>query len=84
MSIRKRTLSRDEIGKAFDDSNDSSSPILSPKDLAKLLGLSTKTVYFWIAAGRLDGAFRKRGKHCLIWRDKAIDLLFNGSEWSRD
>ena len=40
-----------------------------------------KTVYEWIAKGRLDGAFRKRGKHILIWRDRALDLLFNGPDW---
>jgi excisionase family DNA binding protein len=55
--------------------------ILAPAQLAQLLGLSVKTIYEWIAKGRLDGAFRKRGKHVLIWRDRAIDLLFNGKEW---
>jgi excisionase family DNA binding protein len=56
-------------------------PILSPTQLAELFGLSVKTIYLWIAAGRLDGSFRRRGKHVLIWRDRAIDLLFNGRDW---
>ena len=56
-------------------------PILSPAGLANLLGLSVKTIYGWIAAGRLDGCFRKRGKHNLIWRDKALDRIFNGPSW---
>jgi excisionase family DNA binding protein len=56
-------------------------PILSPAGLAELLGLPVKTIYAWIAAGRLDGCFRKRGKHNLIWRDKALDQLFNGLNW---
>lgn len=58
-------------------------PILSPDQLADLFGLSVKTIYAWIAAGRLDGCFRKRGKHVLIWRDRAIDVIFNGKFWSR-
>ncbi|MGL4465335.1 MAG: helix-turn-helix domain-containing protein [Planctomycetia bacterium] len=57
-------------------------PILSPQSFARLLGRSTKTVYEWIARGRLDGAYRKRGKHVLIWRDKALDLIFNGKDWT--
>ena len=59
-------------------------PILSPAQLADLLGgkKTVKPVYQWIAAGRLDGCFRKRGKHVLIWRDRAIDMLFNGNSWS--
>ena len=40
-------------------------------------------MYEWMASGRLDGAYRKRGKHALIWRDKALDILFTGKEWTR-
>jgi len=57
-------------------------PVLSPEQLAELLGLSVKTIYEWMPKGRLDGAYRKRGKHALIWRDRALDVLFNGKEWS--
>lgn len=56
--------------------------IMSPAQLAELLGLSVKTIYDWIAHGRLDGAFRKRGKHNLIWRDRALEIIFNGPEWN--
>lgn len=56
--------------------------ILSPARFAELLGLSRKTVYGWIADGRLTGCFAKRGKHILIWRDKALDRIFNGDEWN--
>ena len=55
--------------------------VLTPKQLAQLLGLSVKTIYWWIARGRLDGAFRKRGNHVLLWRDRAIEIVFNGPEW---
>jgi excisionase family DNA binding protein len=56
-------------------------PILSPAKLATVLGLSPKTVYEWLAKGRLDGSFRRRGKHILIWRDRALDTIFNGANW---
>ncbi len=78
MTHRKLNLTRNEIARAFDGAP----PILSPGKLAKLLDLSRKTIYGWIQAGRLDGTFRKRGKHCLIWRDRVIDSLFNGKTWS--
>jgi hypothetical protein len=82
MSTRDKRLSREEIRAAFADSGVHWSPILSPKDLAQIVGQSVKTIYQWGEAGRLDGAFRKRGKHILIWRDRAIDKLFNGPEWT--
>lgn len=81
----KPNLTRNEIARVFDgDLAAKFPPILCPAQLAELTGLSTKTIYFWIAEGRLDGAFRKRGKHCLIWRDRAIDLLFNSNSWSEE
>lgn len=84
MSQQHRTrISRDEIAAVFGrDSEFSAPPIISPKQLASILGLSRKTIYLWIEAGRLNGAFRKRGKHILLWRDRAIEIIFNGSEWS--
>ena len=83
MSTRKRKLSSTEITQAFaEGSGAQCRPILTVKQLAELLQLSTKTIYEWIAKGRLDGAFRKRGKHHLIWRDRVINILFNGPEWT--
>ncbi len=82
MSVKKRNLSPDEISRPFrGKAGDDYPVILSPTQLASLLGLSVKTVYEWISLGRLDGSFRKRGKHVLIWRDRVIDLLFNEKEW---
>jgi hypothetical protein len=81
MSTRKKPLSQDEIRRAVEHL---APPVLSPKLLAGLLGQGVKTVYDWIAKGRLDGAFRKRGKHNLIWRDRALALIFNGPEWNSD
>lgn len=81
----KCNLSRDEIARAFHGpGGEDYPPILSPNQLAQLLGMSSKTVYQWIAQGRLDGTFRKRGKHNLIWRDRVIELLFDGKEWEHE
>ena len=82
MSTYKRKLSKPEIQQAFADGTGTDfPPILKVTQLADLVHVSPKTVYEWVAKGRLDGAFRKRGKHLLIWRDRAIDILFNGKEW---
>ena len=70
-------LTRDEIAHGV-----ASFPtILRPGQLAAMTGVCRKTIYLWLAQGRLDSAARKRGKHWLIARDKAIDTLFNGSDW---
>jgi excisionase family DNA binding protein len=71
VGTKSKPLTKDEIARAFGDPAGGVPPILSPREFAAVLGLSVKTVYEWIAKGRLDGAFRKRGKHCLIWRDRA-------------
>lgn len=55
--------------------------IMSPEVFAKLLGRKVKTVRGWMSQGRLDGCYRKRGKHCLIWRDRALATIFNGPKW---
>lgn len=82
MSTRKRPISLAEIQQAFSGSAGELVPvILSPTKLARLIDLYPKTIYEWISKGRLDGAFRKRGKHILIWRDRALNLLLNGPEW---
>ena len=82
---RKRILTKDELQRPFVDvEGHDRLPVISPAQLAALCGVSTKTIYHWIAAGRLDGTFRKRGKHVLIWRDRALDTLFNGPDWTDD
>jgi excisionase family DNA binding protein len=82
VSTHKRPLSKDEIARAFAGAAGACRAIVSPAQLADLTGLSVKTIYEWIGKGRLDGAFRKRGKHVLIWRDRAITILFNGEDWT--
>jgi excisionase family DNA binding protein len=81
----RSNLTRQEIQQAFaSDAGVAFPVILSPRQLAELVGLSAKTIYEWLAKGRLDDAYRKRGKHVLIWRDRAIEILFSGKEWSDD
>lgn len=83
MASKKLQLTGDEIAAPFRGEPAGRHPaVLSPQGLADVLNLSVKTVYDWIAKGRLDGSYRKRGKHCLIWRDRALDILFNGKEWT--
>lgn len=77
-------LSKAEIQQAFaEGSGVPVPPILNVEQTASILQISPKTLYAWIAEGRLDGAFRKRGKHILLWRDRVIDIVFNGPEWTK-
>ena len=58
-------------------------PVLGVPDVVELLRLrSRKTLYSWIAHGYLDGTFRRRGKSHLFWRDRLLDRVFNGLDWS--
>ena len=85
MASGKRDISKSEIRQAFaKDDGTHFPPILTPAQLAQLVQVSVKTIYEWLAKGRLDGAYRKRGKHILIWRDRALDLLFNGPGWKNE
>ena len=82
MARKALNLTNEDIAAALrTPEGDATPPILSPKQLADILNISVKTIYEWLAKGRLDGAFRKRGKHNLIWRDRAFDIIFNGKEW---
>ena len=81
---RKLNLSASEISRPFEGELGKTFPvILSPILLAQILGLPVKTIYRWISIGRLNGCYRKRGKRCLIWRDRALNKLFNGEPWDK-
>lgn len=57
MSERSCKLSKAEIQQAFADGHGSQFPvILTVAELAALARIPTKTIYEWIAKGRLDGA----------------------------
>ena len=84
MTPPKLNLKPEEIRAAFGDAADAERfpPILNVPLAARLLGdMSPSTLYEWIAKGRLDGTFRKRGKHHLFWRDRLIARIFNDPEW---
>jgi hypothetical protein len=80
---RKPKLSSDEIAKAFAEPTTAKQfpPVLNVSLAAELLRVSPKTVYAWHGAGRLSAAAVKRGKHLMFWRDRLIDVMFNGPNW---
>jgi excisionase family DNA binding protein len=76
--VARSIVTREAIAEAFAKAGQADRLVISPEELAAIVGVTKKTIYLWIAKGRLDGSFTKVGKHILIWRDKAIDILFNG------
>ncbi|MHC4180703.1 MAG: helix-turn-helix transcriptional regulator [Planctomycetota bacterium] len=75
----------DDIRRAFDRPPwDKYGPIITPEQLAEITGRSRSTVYQWIQQGRMAGSLRRRGKGYLLWRDKAIHVLFNAPAWEPD
>jgi excisionase family DNA binding protein len=75
----------EEIRRAFDQPPwNKFGPIINIEQLAEITGRSRSTIYEWIRQGRLNGALRRRGKGYLIWRDKALALLFNSPKWGQD
>ena len=83
MASSKLRLGNDEIASAFrGDMAVKYPPVLNTSQVAELLNQSPKTISEWRARGRLDGTFRRRGKHCIYWRDRIIDKIFNGVEWT--
>jgi excisionase family DNA binding protein len=79
---RTQRLTSDEIQLAFDDKAMQAQfpPVLSPEQFAQLFGISVSTTYFWISQGLLKGAVTKVGKHRRIWRNRAIEILFNRNQ----
>ena len=82
-SGKTRGITRDELQKPFEGELARDwPPVLSPAQVSDLLGISVSTLYEWVSKGRLDGAFRRRGKHLLFWRDRLLDIVFNGPAWA--
>jgi hypothetical protein len=82
MSGKKPNLTPEEIAAPFAGAwGEQFPPIISRPQVAKLFGKSVKAIDDWKAKGRLDGTFRKRGKHLFFWRDRVIDLIYNGKDW---
>ncbi len=85
MSTVRKPLSKEELRRAFgSEAGSRVPPIVSPAELADLLGMSVKTIYEWIARGRLDGSFRKARQTHIDLRDRAIEIIFNGKEWEHE
>ena len=81
-SEKTRPLTGDELRRPFEgEFAERWPPVLSPAKVAEMLGVSRSTIYYWCQLGRLDGAFRKRGKHLLLWRDRVIERIFNSPDW---
>ncbi|MCZ7647974.1 MAG: helix-turn-helix domain-containing protein [Planctomycetota bacterium] len=56
-------------------------PILTVDEAASLARVPRKTILVWSSKGHLSCCARKRGKHLLIFRDKFLEMLFNGPDW---
>jgi hypothetical protein len=79
MHEKWKALSKGEIRSAL---GDTVPPILTTESLAEVIGVSPKTISDWVAKGRFDGTFRKRGKRNFFWRDRAIFQVFNEPDWT--
>ncbi|QDT71685.1 helix-turn-helix domain-containing protein [Lacipirellula limnantheis] len=55
-------------------------PILRADEAAELLRVPLKTLYVWVASGRLSRCFTKQGKRLLFSRDRLVHAIFNGKE----
>lgn len=55
-------------------------PILRADEAAALLRVPLKTLYAWVASGRLKESCTKKGKRLLFSRDRLVQSIFNGKE----
>jgi len=82
MTQRTDNLSKAEIARAFvGETGETFLPIMGLEDVARLLGRSPSTLREWITKGYFKGCFRKRGKRFSFWRDRVVDMFFNGPDW---
>lgn len=82
--MKKRRFEREELRQPFDgDLARRFPPILTMPQVSQLLGYSTSTIYEWVSRGKLDGCSRKRGKQLRFWRERLLDLFFNGPDWNQ-
>lgn len=77
-------ISHKEMHQAFETGTtpDRYPPILKTEQVLEMLGIAGSTLDEWIAKGRLKDTYRRRGKHRFFWRDRVIDRVFNGPDWS--
>ncbi|MCA9092666.1 MAG: hypothetical protein KDA68_04215 [Planctomycetaceae bacterium] len=76
-------ISREDIQAAFTGEDGKRfPPILNVQQLSELTSIPRSTIYEWHSRGLWGSAARTRGKRLLFWRDRAIDVIFNGPDWS--
>lgn len=80
MSTRSQPLSKSELTRTL--AHAQTKPILNTSEMASLLRVKNKTFYHWIAEGRFNGCFRKRGKGMVFLTERTLDAFFNGPDWS--
>ena len=79
MSISKHPLTKQEIARGF---RQGQLPFVTTRQqLAEIIGVSPKTITFWLAAGRLENTYRRRGNRVFFLTDRFLDVFFNGTEW---
>ena len=82
MSTRDQKLTKSEIECAFaEGAAPAVRQLLTTEEAADLLRIKPKTLDAWKSAGRLEGAYRKRGK-VIYWRDRLLEKFFNGLDWT--
>lgn len=55
-------------------------PILLSEQVASLLQTPLKTIHEWSSQGRFANCAVRRGRRLLFFRDKLIEVIFNG-DW---
>lgn len=55
---------------------------ISPERLAELLSITVKTIYEWLARGRLGSVAKKRGKRWHILARPALELIYSDIPWT--
>jgi len=82
----KPKISTEEIRQAFERGEFAQRlpPILTKRHVADMFHFGIGTINDWLSKGRFDGAYRRRGKHIRFFRDRIVDIYFNGREWSNE